>query len=582
MNIFSIITLIGGLAFFLYGMTVMSTSLEKMSGSKLESALKSMTSNPFKSLLFGAGVTIAVQSSSALTVMLVGLVNSGIMSLKQTVGIIMGSNIGTTLTAWILSLAGIESTNLFIQLLQPDSFAPIAAFIGVILIMASKKSKNRDIGGILVGFAILMFGMDLMSGAVKPLADMPEFASILTAFNNPILGVIVGTVFTGIIQSSAASVGILQALSLTGAISFRMALPIIMGQNIGTCVTAIISSIGVNRNAKRVSVVHIAFNLIGTIICMVLFYGSDMLFNFTFMDSAISPVLIAVCHSIFNILTTLMLLPFGNTLVKIAEKVIPESNKKEEYSFLDARILNTPSIAIEECYNLTKKMAVIAKQQISSACQLTDHFDEKKAVELDEVELELDMYEDKLGSALVQLSRNELSDKDSQQVFKLLHIIGDYERIGDHASNITKIVRDMNKKDIHFSTSAQKDILVICHAIERVLEMTVDAYNDNNIEAAVMIEPLEEVVDHLVHQMKKRHIKRLQQGECTMELGYVLSDLLNNFERASDHCSNIAVAMIEISQNAFDTHEYLNSMRSKDNPLFQAKVKEFKEIYSLH
>lgn len=424
MDIFSVFTLCGGLAFFLYGMSVMSSGLEKAAGGRLEQLLKKMTANPFKSLLLGAGITIAIQSSSAMTVMLVGLVNSGIMELGQTVGVIMGSNIGTTLTAWILSLAGIESDTVWLRLLKPESFSPVVAFIGIILIMVSKDNRRRSAGSIMVGFAVLMYGMELMSDSVSPLADMPQFSAILTAFTNPILGVIVGAVFTGVIQSSAASVAILQALSLTGSITYGMALPIIMGQNIGTCVTALLSSIGVNRNARRVAVVHISFNLIGTLVFLVLLFGADLFLHFAFMDWVIDPVGIAMVHSIFNIATTIMLLPFSKQLVRIANIVIPDAAGEQKFTFVDSRLLATPSVAIAECNNKTIEMARIAKETIVKAISLLDVYNQEVADEVKVNEDKLDLYEDKLGTTLVQLSSKALSDTDSGRYPSQLHTIG--------------------------------------------------------------------------------------------------------------------------------------------------------------
>ncbi|MBO5973694.1 MAG: Na/Pi cotransporter family protein, partial [Clostridia bacterium] len=546
MDIFSIVTLCGGLAFFLYGMNEMSAGLKKLSGGKLEQILRKMTSTPIKGLILGAGITIAIQSSSAMTVMLVGLVNSGILHLSQTVGVIMGSNIGTTLTAWILSLSGIESDNLLLKFLKPSNFAPIFALIGILLIMVAKRNKNKDIGNIMVGFAILMFGMNLMSGAVEPLADMPEFQSILTAFKNPIIGVLVGAVFTGIIQSSAASVGILQALSLTGGITFGMAIPVIMGQNIGTCVTAVISSIGVNKNAKRVSVIHMSFNLIGTAVCMILFYGIGAFLNMPFMESAVSPFGIAISHSIFNVFTTVILLPFSKHLVKIAEKVIPNKQEQETYALIDERLFNTPSIAVYESNNVTVDMCKLAHKSIEMGLEIINKFNPQTAAKILELEDEIDKYEDKLGTSMVKLSSKELSDADSRQVSKILHTIGEFERLSDHAVNLVGVAEEMHDKNIRFSEAAMGELAVATEAITEILNMTTRAFETNDVALASKVEPLEQVIDDIIAEIKMRHISRLQTGECTIELGFVLSDLLNNFERVSDHCSNIAVAMIEV------------------------------------
>ncbi|MBE6769310.1 MAG: Na/Pi cotransporter family protein [Ruminococcaceae bacterium] len=582
MTIFDVFLLLGGLAFFLYGMNVLSGGLEKLSGGKLERTLRKMTDNPFKSLVLGAGITIAIQSSSAMTVMLVGLVNSGIMQLSQTVGVIMGSNIGTTLTAWILSLAGIESNNVFIKMLKPESFSPLVAFIGIALVMMAKKQKKKDIGEIMVGFAVLMYGMVLMGDAMEPLQSSPEFISILTAFNNPIIGVLVGALFTGIIQSSAASVGILQTLAMGGNITYGMAIPIIMGQNIGTCITAVISSFGVNKNAKRVSVVHIAFNIIGTVICLILFFGLNAIFNFAFVDSAINPMQIALCHSIFNVFVTIILLPASNLLVKIAEKVIPDKASEEEtYTLIDERLLNTPSFAISECINTTVEMAKTAKDSIRNALSLLENHDEKIIEKILADEDKLDFYEDKLGSYLVKLSSKELSDSDSRKISRLLHTIGDLERLGDHAVNLVKTAREIDEKQIEFSAEASRQLSIATNAIFEIVDITVEAFCKNDIKLAENIEPLEQVVDGLMYAIRSGHINRLQSGECTIELGFVLSDIINNFERISDHCSNIGVTIIEIAQNSYDTHEYLNAVKSTDNSDFKAKYNEYAVKYSL-
>ena len=581
MDIFSLFTLFGGLAFFLYGMHVMSSGLEKMAGGKLEVLLKRMTSNPFKSLALGAGITIAIQSSSALTVMLVGLVNSGIMQLGQTVGVIMGSNIGTTLTAWILSLAGIESDNFFIELLKPESFSPLIALVGIVLIMASKQTRRRDIGGILVGFAVLMYGMELMKNAVSPLADMPEFESILTAFSNPILGVVVGAVFTGVIQSSAASVGILQALSMTGGVTYGMAIPIIMGQNIGTCVTSLISSIGVNKNAKRVAVVHICFNVIGTVFCLCVFYLLNLLFHFSFVEQAISPVSIAAVHSIFNVVTTVLLLPFAKQLEKLATLLVRDKEEKEAFSFLDDRILRSPAFAVAECKNLTNQMALLAKENLMTAFHLVEQYDPKSADRLQKVEKQVDEYEDKLGTCLVKISSKELSDDDSKEVSKLLHSIGDWERLSDHAVNLLKTAKEIHDKKVDFSDQAAHELKTVVAALTEIIDITTQAFTQDDRKLARKVEALEQTIDGLIDQIKDRHITRLQSGECTIELGFVLSDLLTNYERISDHCSNIAVAMIQIRKAVFDTHRYLQEVKHSGRPEFENLLSEYQAKYAL-
>lgn len=518
MDIFSFITLFGGLALFLYGMNLMSQGLEKLAGGKLEAILRKLTSNPLKSLLLGVGITAVIQSSSAVTVMLVGLVNSGIMQLSSTAGVIMGSNIGTTVTAWILSLIGIESDNVWVKLLKPDSFSPILALIGVILMMSAKTSKKKDIGSIMIGFAILMYGMDFMSDSVSPLKDMPEFTSMLTAFTNPLLGILTGLVLTAIIQSSSASVGILQALSLTGSISYGMAIPIIMGQNIGTCVTALISSIGVNRNAKRVSVIHISFNIIGTLIFMIVYMIALYGFDLAIKDEPISPVGIAVVHSIFNISTTLILLPFSKVLVKIAEGTI-KNEPEDEIVFLDERLLNTPSIAVQECSQITNEMGHVSRKSMLEAMSLLFNYDEKKAEGVKALEGEGDIYEDRIGAFLVKLSGSDLSDADSRQVSRMLHTIGDFERISDHAVNIMEAAKELNDKDLELSESGRHELKVATAAIEEIISLAIEAFEKNDLQVAYRVEPLEEVMDNLVEEIKRNHINRLQSGECTIQQG---------------------------------------------------------------
>ena len=582
-DIFDVFTLLGGLAFFLYGMSVMSSGLEKMAGGKLEQLLRKSTNNPFKSLLLGAGITIAIQSSSAMTVMLVGLVNSGIMELGQTIGVIMGSNVGTTLTAWILSLAGLEGENFFIKMLKPESFSPIIALVGILFIMASKSDRKRSIGSIMVGFAVLMTGMDLMKNAMDPLTEMEGFQQILTAFTNPILGVVVGAVFTGVIQSSAASVAILQGFSATGSITFGMAMPIIMGQNIGTCVTALISSIGVNRNARRVSVVHISFNLIGTLVFLVAFYGTDMFLHYTFMDVAIDPFGIAVVHSVFNVLTTVLLLPFTKQLEKIAMFVIKDDkSKEEEFVFVDSRLLATPSIAIAECGNKTVEMAKLAQSTILKALSLLEKYDEKIGTEVYALEDQLDLYEDKLGTLLVQMSSKALSDDDSRKVSKQLHTIGDFERIGDHAVNLWKAAEEMDRKGICFSEAAQRELRTLVEALREILDITTRAFAEDDLALAAQVEPLEQVIDCLIADIKSNHVARLQKGHCTIEMGFVLSDILTNCERVSDHCSNIAVAQIETEQNVYEAHEYLNSVKTSGNKEYQEAFDAYRARYTLN
>lgn len=583
MDIFSIITLFGGLAFFLYGMNVMSEGLEKIAGGKLETILQKMTSNRIKALLLGIVVTATIQSSSAVTVILVGLVNSGIMHFGHTIGIIMGANIGTTITAWLLSMIGIEGDNIFVELLKPANFSLIFALVGIILIMMSKSTRKKDIGSIMIGFAVLMFGMELMSGAVEPLKDMPEFTNILLMFENPLFGILAGAILTGVIQSSSASVGILQALSLTGAVKFSVALPIIMGQNIGTCVTALISSIGVSRNARKVSVVHVSFNLIGTLIWVIAFYSINAVADFAFVDKPIDPVGVAVVHSIFNITTSGILIFFTKQLENLANFIIKtdEHEPARNTEFLDSRLLATPSVAIAECKNLTYKMAEVAKDIIHRAFSLFEKFDEDVEIKMFNDEDALDLYEDKLGNYLIAISSKGLSDEDIRSKFTMLHTIGDFERLGDHALNLLKAAKELNTKRLSFTEEAEDDLLVLRRAAEEIVDVTINAYVNNDISLAARVEPLEQVIDELTAEIKSKHIERLQRGECTIEMGFILSDILTNYERISDHCSNIAVAMIEIHHGGFDTHKYLNSIKNSNNIEFNQLFDEYSLKYSL-
>lgn len=581
MNIFSFITLFGGLAFFLYGMTVMSNGLEKLAGSKLEIFLKKMTASKLNSLLLGAGITIAIQSSSAMTVMLVGLVNSGIMELGQTIGLIMGSNIGTTLTAWILSLSGIESDVVWLRLLKPENFSLIFAFIGATMIMMAKSKKRKDIGSILVGFAVLMYGMKLMSNAVSPLADMPEFASILVAFENPLLGVLVGAIFTGIIQSSAASVGVLQALTLTGNITYGMGIPIIMGQNIGTCVTAIISSFGANKNGKRVAVVHIAFNLIGTTICLTILMLVNAVIHIPILEESMSPFGVAIAHTIFNVLTTIMLLPMAKFLEQIAYRIVKGETEQREQIHIDENLFATPSVAIGECVNYTVNMAFIAFSSVMRAIELIGNYTQTGSEAVMEAEDQLDLYEDKLGSYLVRLSANNLTESDSRRASEILRNIGDFERIGDHAVNIMESAQEMQDKGVSFSPEGQKELETLSAALEEVLQVTVNAFATGDVSMALKVEPLEQVVDELVFDIRKNHIQRLQAGICTIELGFILSDLLTNLERISDHCSNIASAIVEMEKGSFSIHGLTHRMKFLGSEEYEADFRFFKEKYSL-
>ena len=585
MDIFGVLTMIGGLVLFLFGMNVMGDGLEKLSGGTLEKVLEKLTSKKIMAVLLGAAVTAVIQSSSATTVMVVGFVNSGIMKLSQAVGIIMGANIGTTVTSWILSLSGIEGDSIFIQMLKPTSFAPVLAVVGIIMYMSAKSDKRRNIGLILLGFTVLMYGMTTMSDAVAPLADVPEFTQILTLFSNPFLGVLAGAVLTAVIQSSSASVGILQALCATGAIPFGTALPIIMGQNIGTCATALISSIGANKNAKRAAMVHLYFNIIGTIIFMVVFYALNAFIGFAFIDEAATPAGIAIIHSVFNIFATIILMPFTKLLEKLACLTIRDKNEpakeKDEFQLLDQRFLATPAFAIEQCKTLTAKMAEISKDAFMSSISLLNSFTKKTADYVIAQENTVDTYEDKIGTYLVQLSSKSLSETDSKSISLLLHCIGDFERISDHAVNILEAAREMEEKDLHFSPKAKEELSVYTSALMEIVNTAFNAFTAENLEYAKAVEPLEEVIDELRNQLKKRHIKRLQKGKCTIELGFILQDLITNYERIADHCSNIAVCLIQIADNSFDMHEYLNELKKTEDRDFADKYKFYHSKYLL-
>ena len=591
MDIFGVLTLFGGLALFLYGMDTMGQGLEKVSGGRLEKILEKLTSNPIKAVLLGTGVTAVIQSSSATTVMVVGFVNSGIMKLSQAVGVIMGANIGTTVTSWILSLTGIESSNFFIQLLKPSSFSPILAVIGIIFMMFSKKERKKDIGTIMIGFAVLMFGMETMSDAVKPLADVPEFTGILTMFSNPILGLIAGAVLTAIIQSSSASVGILQALCATGAVSYGTALPIIMGQNIGTCVTALLSSIGANKNARRAALVHLYFNLIGTAIFMVVFYAINAFVHFAFLADAATPVGIAVIHSCFNVAATIVLLPFSEGLVTLACMTIPDAagaaaaaaqeETQDEFGLLDVRFLDTPAFAVEQCRNMTVRMAKLAKAALFMSVELLDEYDEKKAEAVAALEDRVDHYEDELGTYMVKLGSRHLSKNDSSTISLLLHCIGDFERISDHAMNLMEAAKEKHEKQMEFSKKAQKELSVFTSAVKDILELSIQSFENNDGGTAALVEPLEEVIDDLNTCVKANHIRRLQKGKCTIEQGFVLSDISTNYERVADHCSNIAISVIEIARDGFDTHGYLENLKRENDPKFAAQVESYRQKYAL-
>lgn len=587
MDIFNVLNLIGGLALFLYGMSLLGDSLEKLSGGKLEGILEKLTAKPIMAVLLGTGVTAAIQSSSATTVMVVGFVNSGIMKLRQAVYIIMGANIGTTATSWILSLSGLESDNVFVQLLKPSSFSPLLAFLGMIFIMFSKKEKKHTLGGLLLGFAILMTGMDAMSGAVEPLKDVPGFAELFTMFSNPILGMLLGAVLTAIIQSSSASVGILQALCATGAVSYSAAIPIIMGQNIGTCVTAMISSIGAKKNAKRAAFVHLYFNIIGTILFMTIFYLLHAFIRFDFMNEPANAAGIAVVHTTFNVTATLLLFPFGSVLEKLAcltirdKKDSKEKENKNEFELLDDRFLDVPGLATAHCKELTVKMSELAKDAVFRSLDLLFHYDKEKAEEIVSLENKVDAYEDMLGAYMVKLSSKSLSKEDSKTLSILLHSIGDFERLSDHAVNISEAAKEIYDKHLVFSEAAIAEIKIYIHALQDIVNISSEAFEKEDLALAAKVEPMEEVINSLNIEVKKRHINRLRKGVCTIELGFVFSDITTNFERIADHCSNVAVSIVQRKNDeAFESHVYLDKLK-EENEVFQQKFEKYKERYAL-
>ena len=588
MDIFAILSLIGGLALFLYGMNVMGDGLTKVSGGKLEKILEKLTSNPIKAVLLGAGVTAVIQSSSATTVMVVGFVNSGIMKLSQAVGIIMGANVGTTITSWILSLSGIESSSFFIQMLKPTSFSPILAIIGLLLMMSSKNDKYKDVGSILLGFAVLMFGMNAMSSAVEPLKDVPQFTHLLTMFTNPILGMLAGLILTAIIQSSSASVGILQALCSTGAVSFGCAIPIIMGQNIGTCVTAIISSVGASKNAKRTALVHLYFNIIGTALFMIVFYSINAFVHFDFLGDAATPAGIAVVHSIFNIAATLVLLPFAKVLEKLAYMSIKEDHterkhgvqeSEEELKKLDVRFLEQPGLAISHCMEATAYMAHMSEAALVDALGLMDQYDEEKAANVETLENRIDHFEDKIGSYVIQITNRNMLENDSAKMSVILHSINDLERISDHAVNLKESAQEMKEKGLKMSFEGSSEIMYLRRAVTDLVNLTVQALSNNDKELAKEIEPLEEVIDDLSDELKRRHVIRLKEGKCTIEMGFVLTDMTTSLERIADHCSNIGVSILESSEEDMGRHAYLHSVKKEDTENFQDRYEHYRELY---
>ena len=588
MDLFSILTLIGGLALFLYGMNAMGDGLAKVSGGKLEKILENLTSNPIKAVLLGAGVTAVIQSSSATTVMVVGFVNSGIMKLSQAVGVIMGANIGTTITSWILSLTGIQSDNFIIQMFKPTSFSPVLAIIGVIFILFINDSKKKDIGTIFIGFAILMYGMDMMSSAVKPLAEVPEFTNLLLKFSNPLLGVIAGVLLTAVIQSSSASVGILQALCLTGAVPFSAAIPIIMGQNIGTCITAILSAIGAKKNAKRAAAVHLYFNLIGTVIFMTVFYLINAVVGFSFFHQAATPAGIAVIHSVFNVTATIILLPFAKGLEKLACLTIRDkkedvvvSAEDREFMILEPRFLEKPAFAVEQSRNAARKMAEESHNALFTALSLVDKYSEEGVERVENMESKVDRYEDELGTYLVKLSHKDISEADSHSLSIMLHCIGDFERISDHAVNIMESAQELYEKGLKFSENAKKDLEVLGQAVEDIVNTAYEVFDKQDMKLAEKIEPLEEVIDELSKEVKRRHVQRLRNGECTIEMGFILSDITTCLERVADHCSNIGVCVTQVNEDLYDTHSHLNIVKSHPDETFYHELEDARIKYQL-
>lgn len=594
MDIFGFLTMLGGLALFLYGMNTLGDGLAKMAGSRLEQILEKLTSTPIRAVLLGAAVTGVIQSSSATTVMVVGFVNSGIMKLSQAVGIIMGANIGTTVTSWILSLSGVEGDSLWVQMLKPSSFSPILALVGVVLLLFFKDEKKKDIGTIMLGFAVLMFGMETMSGAVKPLADVPEFTHLFVAFKNPILGMLVGAMLTAIIQSSSASVGILQAMCATGAVSFGAAIPIIMGQNIGTCVTALISSIGANRNAKRAALVHLYFNLIGTTIFMVVFYTLNAFLNFAFLDSPAPVAGIAVVHTTFNVAATIVLLPFSKGLERLAVLTIPDkatdveeqvqkqqtADVDEGMKLLDERFLDHPAFAVAQAKTAAVDMAKLVNEALTLAIPLYQDYDKKKVQTICEIEERVDQYEDVLGTYLVRLCAKPLAEHDNHVLTTLLHSISDLERMADHAVNLAQNAQRMKKEKANFSKKAQAELELFSSAMNEILSLTFTVFENEDAGQAANIEPLEEVIDDLKEEIRTRHIRRLAKGKCTIELGFALTDIVTNYERIADHCSNIAVAVIQMDEKEHDVHKYLGQVKTQD-PQFAQMYRMYKEKYLL-
>lgn len=586
MNVYDILNLLGGIALFLFGMHTLSASLEKLAGGKLETWLEKATSRPIKGVVLGAIITAVIQSSAATTVMIIGFVNSGLMKLSQAIGVIMGANIGTTATSWLLSLQSISGSDgfSFLNILKPTTFTPVLAVIGVILIMFTKSDKKKTIGMILAGFAVLMFGMNSMSSATAGLAENETFCNILMMFSNPVLGVVAGAVLTAVLQSSSASIGILQSIAIsTGKVTYSVALPLLLGQNIGSCVTALISSVGANKPAKRVAFVHLYFNVIGTVVFLSIFYLLNAFISMPFMEESLNAVGIAVIHTGFNVLATALFLPFTKQLEKLACLTVRDDSNDEKLTpmLLDERLLKTPSVAIEQCRNVCIRMARLTQETLKMSMEVVTTFDAKKCAEVIDNENAIDIFEDKIGSYILKISSKDLSENDSKIVSSMLHTIGDLERISDHAVNIVEAAEEMHSKKIKFSQQALRELPVIVNAVSEILDMSINAFVNNDVNLAKNVEPLEDVIDQLRSDLKTRHIERLRNGKCTIELGFILQDLLTNFERVSDHCSNIAVYLIQISDNSMDTHEYMNELKKLDRSEFMDEFNDYKNKYIL-
>ena len=584
MDIFAVLSLVGGLALFLYGMDLMGDSLKKLAGGKLESTLAKLTSTRIKGFFLGLIVTAVIQSSSATTVMLVGFVNSGIMNLGQTISIILGADIGTTVTAWLLSTADIQGTATLIRLFKPESFTPILALIGFIMVTVAKNDKKKNTGYILIGFAVLMFGMQAMSGAMAGLKDNETFVNMLTVFSNPVMGILFGAAFTAIIQSSSASIGILQALALTCGIPFSTAIPVILGQNIGTTITPLISSINGNTDSKRVAMSCLYIKIIGVVVIAGLFYALDYFIGFGFMQNRAGAVDIAIVHTLFNVLLTVLLMPLCKLIEKLAIKTIPDKKRDKEldaFATLDERFLDIPAFAVEKCKDLVCEMAKISSDAYKLSVSLIDNYSSDAFDEVGRMESLIDKYEDKTSTYLIRIAESQISSKDSKIVTELLHCIGDIERISDHALNIAEAAREIYDKKIKFSDKAKEDIGIMASAVKEILELSASALLNEDLESAKHVEPLEQVIDRLKRKIKSGHISRLRQGDCTMELGFVLSDIINNFERIADHCSNIAVCFIEITNDSFEVHEYLNQLKSGEVSEFSSMYEQYKQKYTI-